>query len=345
MPVLHRTNFAAMTRQLSAMVKLHMPLDESLRVLASTCPNGKLRRVLISTGYDVEKGLSLTEAAGTYPSIFPKYWRSLVSVGEKTDQLDKFLHIAADISQSRVKIQNEIIQALIYPLLVMIFLIVIVLLYLFFLLPFYSSIAPNYVNFTHWFSRSEDVPSFFPIYLFHSATVVILASLMAFIIFNGWGKGRRFVDAVLLNLPFWGQVVRKSNAAVFCRSLDLLLNAGVPLPDALEFSAEICPNRSIKDSILLAKEEVIAGGSLGESLDSYPVFSEAFIWAIHGMETQGNLQQGLGHLTRQMEFQTTMSTRVWLEILNPLMLFILAVSVCFFIIPATLVFQVSNWVN
>ena len=57
-------------------------------------------------------------------------------------------------------------------------------------------------------------------------------------------RGRKLKDRTLLRLPVLGELIRYAIVERFCRVLASMVNAGVPLPEAMAVSAEGTNNAS-----------------------------------------------------------------------------------------------------
>ncbi len=95
--------------------------------------------------------------------------------------------------------------------------------------------------------------------------VVVALVLVAVRVLGGErGKARR--DALLLRLPAIGPLVQLAAIERFCRVLAALVHTGVPLPDAVQVSADSTNNRVFQTKLATVREAMMRGeGSPGRS--------------------------------------------------------------------------------
>lgn len=97
----------------------------------------------------------------------------------------------------------------------------------------------------------------------------------------------------------------------FARNLAVMIEAGLSLPRAIETIAEQSPNARFRDILTSAKNSVVRGNSLAESLKPYQsVFGELFINIVEVGETSGKLAAVLKLLARQMKKDHELRRRV-----------------------------------
>ncbi len=102
-------------------------------------------------------------------------------------------------------------------------------------------------------------------------------------------------------LPFLKRASRKE-LVVFSRQLSTLINAKVPIIQALGILADQLTNRTLKDVINHLIEDVEGGKSLSEAVSRFPhVFSNLYVHLIKAGELSGTLDQALLYLADQQE--------------------------------------------
>ncbi|MDH4172082.1 MAG: type II secretion system F family protein, partial [Acidimicrobiia bacterium] len=106
-------------------------------------------------------------------------------------------------------------------------------------------------------------------------------------------KGRRIRDRLLLNGPGIGKLMRLVVVERFCRALSALVQAGVPLPDAVTVSAESTGNLVVQDRIIEAKEAMVRGDGLAGPLAATELFPSGANQMIRVGETTGTLDEQL----------------------------------------------------
>ena len=99
--------------------------------------------------------------------------------------------------------------------------------------------------------------------------VVILGVLLLGVLLYALSQtpaGRRFFDTLKLRMPLFGSLIRKSIMARTCRTLSVLLNAGIPLIEAMETVSKVSGNSVIESAMADATQRMRDGGTIAETL-------------------------------------------------------------------------------
>ena len=110
----------------------------------------------------------------------------------------------------------------------------------------------------------------------------------------------------------------------FCRVLGTLLTGGVPIVRSLEISADSTGNRVLSAAIREAAENISAGESLAAPLAASGQFPADVVEMIAVAEQSNNLETVLPHIADSLEHDTWRRLDLFVRLLEPLMLLILA---------------------
>ena len=105
--------------------------------------------------------------------------------------------------------------------------------------------------------------------------------------------GRRNLHALQLKIPLISTVVTYSSTERFTRVLGVLLEAGVPLPEALPTSIDCSNNLVYKERLSSAMEGVLEGQGFAEPLAQTELFPSTVIQMIRVGERSGELSEQL----------------------------------------------------
>jgi type IV pilus assembly protein PilC len=122
-------------------------------------------------------------------------------------------------------------------------------------------------------------------------------------------EGKSIKKSLKIVLPSLG--VPLTEKLFFTRNLRVMISAGLPLPRALATLVKQAKNKKFKDAILNIREEVVKGKSFSDSLAGYPnIFSELFQNMVRVGEESGTLQDVLQALSRQIEREYDLRSRI-----------------------------------
>lgn len=130
-------------------------------------------------------------------------------------------------------------------------------------------------------------------------------------------KGGSEKRKINFSIPFFGGV-SLTERMMFTRNLQVMISAGLPLPRSLEALALQSKSKVFKKALLEIKEEVTKGKSFSETLGKYPnIFSELFQSMIKVGEESGTSEEVLKVLTRQMEREHELKSKIQGALMYP----------------------------
>ena len=107
---------ALITRQLATLVESGLPLEESLMAVAEQGEKNRIKSMIMGVRTKVTEGYGLAESMAEFPKVFNRLYRAMVAAGEKSGHLDKVLNRLADYTEQREQMRSQLIQALVYPI-------------------------------------------------------------------------------------------------------------------------------------------------------------------------------------------------------------------------------------
>jgi general secretion pathway protein F/type IV pilus assembly protein PilC len=149
-------------------------------------------------------------------------------------------------------------------------------------------------------------------------------------------QGRELVDRWRLKLPQAGVIYRNLAVARFCRVFGTLLAGGVPIVRSLKISSDSTGNRILSAAINDAAENIQAGASLAEPLGKSGHFPPNVVEMIAVAEQSNSLETVLPTISDSLEKETWRRLDLFVRLLEPLMLLILASAVLMIVIALLL---------
>jgi type II secretory pathway component PulF len=138
-------------------------------------------------------------------------------------------------------------------------------------------------------------------------------------------RGRRTWEGFIIRVPVLGPLLSQFAMARFCRMLGTLLNAGVPLVQALNVARRSIGNQILVDAVSNSIERVKEGAQLGASLsDCKSLFPSSVLEMISVGEESGKLDQELVRIAGVTETDLDRNLKTAVAFLEPLMLFFIA---------------------
>ena len=345
-PRISASDLALLTRQLATLVESALPVEEALLAVAEQSEKPRQKNMMMAVRSKVVEGHGLAEALSEFPSVFDDLYRAMVAAGEKSGHLDTVLNRLADYTERRQQTRSQIVQALIYPSLMLFFALGIVLLLL-------TVVVPKIVGqFDH---MGQDLPTITQIlisvstWLQNYGLILIMALGVLVIITQRILQQKQMklrFHKWILKLPLIGRVSRGMNTARFARTLSILSASAVPLLESMRISGEVLENQHIKNQIAEATINVKEGSSLRAALDKTKIFPPMMMHMIASGEKSGELQQMLARAADNQDREFEALIGVSLKVFEPLLIVSMA-GIVLFIVMAILqpILALNNMVN
>jgi len=320
-----------LTRNLWIMVSAGLSFVKSFSILANQSRNKKLKKALIDIKDEISKGKNISDAMGRYPDIFSELFQNMVKIGEESGTMDEILKVLTLQMEKEHELKSKIQNAMIYPAIIIITMLGIGTVIVTFVLPklseFFTSMnieLPIYTKLLIGFGSLAQ--NYWHIFIL---VFLILFSVIYFGLRTKIGKKIR--DTILIKLPFFSSLVKKSNAASLIRSLSSLVAAGVPLVRSLEITSGALGNFYFKKALNEASEKVKKGEKLSSALKPHQdIFPFGAIEIIEVGEETGKTSTILKKLASFYEEEVISATEGLSTIIEPMLIIFLGAIVAFF---------------
>src|SRR5207253_3847829 len=282
------------TRLLSSLLAAGVPLSRALVILyrEAGTPAASVKWKEI---HDlVVDGMSLADAMAKSPETFPRVYTAMVQAGETGGFLDLVLAQIADFQSREKELRSKVMTAMLYPSILLVLAVGVLIFLLTFFIPRFQLVFAG-------FGAALPLPTQIVIGVSHvvrSYGIFVLVGLGVIgLLLRNWftsEKGKRTWEGLILRAPIVGPLVGQFAMARFCRMLGTLLNAGVPLVQALNVARKSIGNQILVDAVSHSIERVQQGGQLGASLAGCRgLFPSSVLEMVSVAEESGKLDQEL----------------------------------------------------
>ncbi|WP_114785864.1 type II secretion system inner membrane protein GspF [Vibrio tetraodonis] len=328
-------DLALITRQLATLVQSGMPLEECLKAVSEQSEKPRIRTMLLAVRSKVTEGYTLSDSLSDFPHIFDDLFRSMVSAGEKSGHLDAVLERLADYAENRQKMRSKLQQAMIYPVVLVVFAIGIV---AFLLAAVVPKIIGQFVQMgqelpqsTQILLASSDFIQHWGIQIFFVIVALVYASKFAL----SKPNLRLSWDRKVVHMPLIGKISRGLNTSRFARTLSICTSSAIPILEGMKVAVDVMSNHYVKQQVLSATDNVREGASLRKSLEQTKLFPPMMLHMIASGEQSGELESMLTRAadTQDANFESTVN--IALGIFTPALIALMA-GLVLFIVMATM---------
>ncbi|MFC0676912.1 type II secretion system F family protein [Lysobacter korlensis] len=312
------------TQQLAILLGAGQPLDRALTILLELPEDEAAKRAISDVRDAVRGGASLSVALERQHGTFSRLYINMVRAGEAGGSLQETLSRLADYLERSRALQGRVVNALIYPAI----LVVMVGLSLLFLLGY---VVPQFAQMYE--SLDAELPLFTQIVLGVGLFVrdwwIVLIALPALALW--WFDRKRrdpafrlTFDGWLLRQRFAGGLVARVETARLARTLGTLVRNGVPLLTALGIGRNVLGNLVLAADVEGAADEVKNGVSLSNALGRGKRFPRLALQMIQVGEESGALDTMLVKTAETFEHETSLALDRMLAALVPIVTIVLA---------------------
>ena len=332
------------TRNIGSMLQAGLPLSRALTVIERQTRNQRLRSATSEIAGHIRHGITLHEALGKFPRIFPKIVVAMVRAGEEGGDLSSALMVVSDQMERSLELKKKVKSALMYPVIVLIAIFGIGALMMTTVVP---TLAKTFKDTGAKLPASTqaiiNLSDFLTNYTFLAIGLLVAFIGLCYGILRT-DSGKRGRDFVLLHTPLIGELVREINAARTSRTLASLVASGVGVLPALEITGDVVQNYYFRIVIKDAVHSVTEGEPLSASFmrreDLYPIFVGEMMAV--GEET-GQTADMLKRLAIYYENEVDRKTKSLSTIIEPFMMLFIGSLVGFFAMAMiTPIYQVSQ---
>ncbi|WP_075182200.1 protein transport protein HofC [Pantoea sp. 1.19] len=280
----------ALFRQLGTLLHTGITLSDALRLLADGDPLPAWRALLADLRLQLNQGTPLATALQAWPDVFSPLCAAMIAVGELTGRLAACCEqLAAQQTRQRL-LQQKVVKALRYPLLILLVALAVSAGMLLFVLPQFAAV---------YRSLDAPLPTFTRMLLDLAAALAQWGGAapplcgLALLLYRA--AGRRYSSFVarqqrlLLRCPLLGPLWQGSQLARLYATLTLTQTAGLTLVQSLSAAERVLPPPLWQEAIAALRAHIAGGNTLHSGIAAQPLFTPLCRQLIRTGEESGTL--------------------------------------------------------
>ena len=335
---------AMSTRQLATLIGAAIPLVDALAALADQVEHPALRSTIAQIRQRVNEGASLGDAMSEHPRIFNQLFVNMIRAGETSGALDIVLNRLSDFTENQAKLQQKIIGTMFYPIIMIGMAFGVVGILMTFVIPkitklFESQKAALPLPTMVLIGFSNFVKDYWWLVI-----LMVVGGIYWFRRYYATEKGRDRIDAQVLHVPIFGDLIRMLAVTRFSRTLATLLSSGVQLLTAFDIVKSIITNKTLARAIEDARGAIQQGESIAAPLKRSGEFPPIVTHMIAVGEKSGQLEEMLFKIADAYDAQVDARLIGLTSILEPLIIVIMGLVVGFIVFSIMLpMLQLSSF--
>lgn len=343
---LSAAELALITRQLATLSQAGLPLEEALLAVSQQNENPRAQSILLGVRSKVMEGHALADGLADFPQAFPELYRATVAAGEQSGHLDAVLERLAGFTETRQILQQQVRNALIYPVALVVTATAIISFMLAYVVPKVVTVFENYDQQLPLLTRmmigaSEVIRDYWFVLII--GTVVVVLGIRRLL--RNEGPKRKY-HHLLLKIPVISKLTRGINTARFTQTLSILAGSGVPILESLRIAAHVIVNVPMREAVEEATLRVREGAMISASLATSRLFPPMTTHLISSGEASGRLEEMLARAAVNQEREVDGLIATLLGIMQPLLVIIMAIVVLLIVLAILLpIFEINTLIS
>ena len=308
------------TRQIATLLDSSISIDETLKSIALEVEDKSLSTALHAVRDEILQGSRIAEAMSSHPSIFNETYRSLVAAGDAAGNLHIAFSNLADYLEESALVRQQVISALAYPMILMVFSVGVVFALLTFVMP---QVVDQFVR------AGAQLPTLTAVLMGVSnySGLILLSFLLlilgSFFYYRHLIQNKQKAISVhrrFLKIPLIGAFILNAEVERFSRVMHLMMKSGLNLDVAMQQAHVVIGNKYIAKSIEDARVELVEGKDFIQSLREASIFPSLFLQLLSSGYKSGNLTFMFEKVAQYMKGEIESKRSTVLSLLEPLVI-------------------------
>ena len=328
--------------QLGTLLEAGVDIRTGLELALSAFKSKRIIAIFEQILAKVVQGAALSEAM-LRSGHFSNYECQSIQIGEETGRSSLVLAQLSHYYNSKIQQKRQIVNALSYPIVVMVVALSAVSFMIYFVVPMFADVFKRFGGELPLVTQKViGISNYFTTHVTAIGSILLLIVVTWFLIRKKYWM-RVFSTKVTLALPVVGTLTKKIYLTRFCTIMELLISAKIPLLRGVQLVKTMLPFIPLEEALEGIEEKILKGKSLHECMKDYPIFDTQMVSLIKVGEEVNKLDDFFGKLAKQYEGDVEHQTKTIGNLVEPLLLVFLGVVVGTILVAMYLpMFSLSN---
>jgi type II secretory pathway component PulF len=328
------------------MLEVSTPLNRSLSAIKTQIKNSFFRSVVEGLINDIEGGMSLSVAMGKYDREFSPAIISMLQAGEMTGALGEMLSQAELFERKKEEFRSIVKRAMTYPLFLVLLCLGVIVFILTFVFPKFADLFADIWEVLPLSTKILMAVSHYVLEYWYAVIIVLTALPVTVWNILQHEKVKPYIDRITIEAPVIGKLLIMVYTSQLLRSLSFLLDARVPLLEALNITRGTVRNilyKTFIDNIIDAARE---GKGVAYAFLHTKFIPETVKQVIKTGEEAGRLNFVMMKLSHHYDSEVEEQFKLFSIIIEPLALLVMGSVVGFIVMSVVLpIFKLSRTVR
>lgn len=314
-------------RQMYALSRSGIPLMRAINGLADVTRSARLGEILHDVARSLGQGTALSTALRAHPETFNDLFIAMVRMGESTGRIDTAFKQLVDHLELEKDTRKKVASAVRYPIIVVSAILIAILVINLFVIPAFANVFDRLGADMPLPTRILIATSDFLLATWPYLIALTVLGIYALLRWKKTPEGAQHWDRMILRLPLLGGIFERIALGRFARPFAMMLDAGVPLLQALRVASKTVGNRHIGQGV----EGMLNGIERGESLlvtaSASGMFNPLILQMIAVGEETGNVGDLLVDIADFYDQEVEYDLKRLAEAIEPILLVFMGVMV------------------
>lgn len=250
--------------QIGHLVSAGLPLAAGLRTLSEEVPSKRMRKVFERLSAGLDRGETLEDVLRSESSDLPEWLSAVFEAGTKSGHLPECIQHFIEFSRLRAGIRIKLLISMVYPVILLVAGLAVCAFLCHLVIPDFREIFEGF---------GTELPRITEMILALSSIVEVAILYWPMTLLAVWGSiiavwflsnsilGAAGVRRLVYQIPLIGRVFKQSALAEFSQLLALMIEARMPLPEALKLVGGAVRDPNLSEGARLAAKLIEAGDS------------------------------------------------------------------------------------
>jgi len=331
------------TNQLSVMIKAGINIRSAIEGVGEQVDNEKFKTIIAQIKSDVECGQPFSDALSKYPKIFSPLYVNMVRASELSGDFGKMLERISGFLQQQHETRSMIRGAMIYPIILAVMAVATTIVMLTFVLPRFAALFAGKEHLLPKPTKLLMATSDFLRTKWYTLVGGVGILVGAFMYGTRTPAGRVYWDRIKLRIPLFARMFRAMYITRGLQTMGELINAGVPMLETLQITADISGNQVYTNMWQKVHTAVQQGSKISQPLTEDQLLPKNVINMISAGEQSGRLGEVMRDIAEFYGKELRNTIKAVTAMIEPIMIVIMGVVVGFIAMSIILpVFKMSS---
>lgn len=315
--------------QVSTYLKAGLTINDTFKIMATQAKRDKIKSDLYrSILYELTLGESFSIALERQGKVFPSLLVNMIKSGEATGDIVSTLEDMAEYYTEMDKTRKEMISAIIYPIILLIFAIAVLTFIMVYVIP----------EFIKVYDQAGITVSGFTLSIIHISNyitsninmIILIALLVILVLLYLYKKStgfRKLIQTIGMKIPFFGNIIIYHELTLFTKTFASLLKNSVYITSSMEILSNITNNEVYKSIMIETMENIANGEKISLSFYHKWCIPDVAYYMIVTGETTGELSMMMEKVANYYNGLHKSKVTNLKSFLEPIMIVILAIIV------------------